>query len=75
VTLRGDEACTVRLVVRVRGRIVARRRLHLTANRSRTVTIRQRRARVTVTAVDAAGNRAVVRRALHRRATMARHEL
>jgi hypothetical protein len=62
------------LVVRAHGRLLARRRLHLAADRPRTVRIAARRAVVTATAIDAAGNRAMVRRAMRGRATMARHD-
>jgi hypothetical protein len=77
VTVRAREAVTARLVVRAGGRILARRSLRLVPGAARTVAVRLRGARrvtVTVTAVDAAGNRAVLRRALHGRARMARHE-
>jgi hypothetical protein len=77
VTVRVGEAVTARLVVRAAGRILARRSLRLVPGAARTVAVRlraARRATVTVTAVDAAGNRAVLRRAVHGRARMARHE-
>lgn len=67
VTLRADEAATARVVARVRGRVRVRRALTLAAGTPRTVTIRlRRRAVLAITATDAAGNRATLRRTLRR---------